>query len=128
LPSNAACFLLFGRHLGGVTAKYKISLKIKSPSSSFVVVFKIKSALNPAIKNNKTGNPQNFFRWREIKKSATSRKNHLKPQNPASFGQSEQKQKFFFSVPFLSFCIYDRWSFLIFPSIYAPFLDHLTVL
>ena len=128
LPSDAVCFLLFGRHLGGMTEKYKIFLKIKSPSSSFVVVLKIKSALNPAIKNNKTGNPKNFFSMAGNQKISYIKEKSSKTPNSRFLVVEQTKTKIFSENHFLSFCIYDRWSFLIFPSIYAPFLDHLTVL
>lgn len=106
--------------------KHKIFLKIKSPSSSFAVVLKIKSALNPATKNDKTGNPQNFFDGGKSKNQLHQGKITKTPIS--RFLVVEQaKTKIFSENHFLSFCIYDRWSFLIFPSIYAPFLACLVI-
>ena len=76
--------------------KCKFFLKTKSSPSSFAVDIKIKSSLLPAIKNNKTGNSQNFFRWRETEKSATSRKNHQKPQIPFLGGRAGKNKNFLF--------------------------------
>ena len=110
--------------LGGILPswrrKCKFFLKTESPSSSFVVVLKIKSALNPAIKNNKTGNSQNFFDGGKSKNQLHQGKITKNPKFPLLSGGAG-KNKIFSENHFLSFCIYDRWSFLIFPSIYAPF-------
>ena len=106
--------------------KCKFWLMVRAPPSSFVVVLKIKSALNPAIKNNKTGNSQNFFDGGKSKNQLHQGKILKKPKFPLIFGRVG-KIKIFSLLFFLSFCIYAWWSFLMFPSIYAPFLTCLVI-